>query len=419
MSDNNIIRFPTNARERKRYLAKSENALSRRLPRLRTLTGWALLFSVVLFVATNFTLFSPASLSQAAAYLQLTLAEPDSDLLDTIQYPAGMAAGAVQYNGGLAIIDTDTLYIAQTGGLVQQTTQLSYANPVLRTNGNRVLTFDRGGTGVSLSTAISTPVRLTLEDTIQDASLGQSNDFAVVTSATGYRAAVAVYSDSGAQRFFWATPDYYVQYAALSPSGKRMCALAFYQDGVELRSRLLFFDLDRDAVQAQVELGSTVGVALSFLDEDAALVLTDSALLLADRTGGEPVTLASYTADELLAFALHGDRALLATRSWTGSARATLTLYDRTGVVGTVESAEEPTSLSLTDREAAVLTASGLHVYDHGLTPLWENPTAGGASRVLLTDSGTVWTLYSKYAALIGRADEASAVPLEELPDDT
>ena len=419
MSDNNIILFPTTPKERTRFLAKSENPIHRNLTRLRHLAGWALLVSCIVFLATNFTMFSPASISQTISYIQLTLAEPDSTLLNSISYPTGSVSSAAPFGGGLALIDSDTLYVAQTGGLVQQSTQLSYSDPVIRSNGSRALTFDRGGKGVSLSTAISTPVRLTLTDTILDASLGQSNDFAVVTGATGYRAAVSVYTDDGEQRFRWSTPDYYVQYAALSPSGKRMCALAFYQEGIDLRSKLLFFDLGKDTVQAEIELGSAVGVALSYIDENTALAVTDIGLISTDLNAGTATTLASYTADELLGFSMYNDRVLLATRAWSGGARCTLSLYDRNGLLGTAECAEEPVSLSLGSREAVMLSASGLCAYDHELTPLWENPTIGGASRVLLTENGSVWTLYSKYATLIDRSDADSVEIPEDTPHDT
>ena len=207
MSDNNIIRFPTTPKERTRFLAKSENPIHRNLTRLRHLTGWVLVFSCVVFLATNFTMLSPSSISQTLSYIQITQAEPDSTLLNSISYPTGAVNSAAPFGGGLALVDSDTLYVAQTGGLVQQSTQLSYTDPVIRSNGSRALTFDRGGKGISLSTAISTPVKLTLENTILDASLGQSNDFAVVTGATGYRAAVSVYTDDGEQRFRWSGPS--------------------------------------------------------------------------------------------------------------------------------------------------------------------------------------------------------------------
>ena len=419
VSDNNIILFPTTPKERTRFLAKSENPHHRNLTRLRHLTGWVLFISCIVFLATNFTMFSPTSISQTLSYIQLTMAEPDSTLLNSISYPTGSLTSAAQFGGGLALVDSDTLYVAQTGGLVQQSIQLSYTDPVVRSNGNRALTFDRGGKGVSLSTAISTPVNLTLEDTILDASLGQSNDFAVVSSATGYRAAVSVYSDSGEQRFRWSTPDYYVQHAALSPSGKRMCALAFYQKDIELHSKLLFFDLGRDKVQAEIELGSAVSVAINYIDEQNVLVVTDIGLLSANLNDGTCTTLTSYTAEELLGFSLHKDRVLLATRAWSGGARCMLSLYDHAGQLGTAECAEEPVSLSLSDREAVMLSASGLRVYDHTMTPQWENPTIGGASRVLLTDNGSVWTLYSKYATLISQSDADSVQIPEETPNDT
>ena len=419
MSDNNIIRFPTTPKERTRFLAKSENPIHRNLTRLRHLTGWALVFSCVVFLATNFTMLSPSSISQTLSYIQITQAEPDSTLLNSISYPTGAVNSAAPFGGGLALVDSDTLYVAQTGGLVQQSTQLSYTDPVIRSNGSRALTFDRGGKGISLSTAISTPVKLTLENTILDASLGQSNDFAVVTGATGYRAAVSVYTDDGEQRFRWSTPDYYVQHAALSPSGKRMCALAFYQKGIELRSKLLFFDLGKDAVQAEIELGSAVSVAMNYTDENKVLIITDIGLLAADLNAGSCTTLTSYTAEELLGFSLHGDRVLLATRAWSGGARCTLSLYNLSGLIGTAECSEEPVSLSLSSREAVMLTASGLRVYDHDLIPRWENPTIGGANRVLMTDNGSVWTLYSKYASLITRSDADSVQIPEEKHDGT
>ena len=137
MSDNNIIRFPTTPKERTRFLAKSENPIHRNLTRLRHLTGWALVFSCVVFLATNFTMLSPSSISQTLSYIQITQAEPDSTLLNSISYPTGAVNSAAPFGGGLALVDSDTLYVAQTGGLVQQSTQLSYTDPVIRSNGRQ------------------------------------------------------------------------------------------------------------------------------------------------------------------------------------------------------------------------------------------------------------------------------------------
>ncbi len=419
MSEHNVIRFPATAKQRAALLARSENPIFRRLVRLRHLTGWALALSCIVFLATNFTMFSPSSILQTITYIQRTAAAPDSALLDTIEYPTGALFGAVPFGGGLALVDSDTLYVAQTGGLVQQTSQLAFTEPVIRTNGSRVLTFDRGGKGLSLSTAISTPVQMTLEDTIQDAVLGQSNDFAVVTRATGYRAAVSVYTDSGKQRFRWSTPDYYVQYAALSPSGNRMCAMVLYQEGIDLRSKLLFFDLDEDAVQLEIELGSAVGVALHYHSENSALIVTDIGLQAVNFRTGTATSLASYAAEELLGYAVSDGRVLLATRAWTGSARCALDLYNADGLIASAAVTEEPVSLDLDAREAVILTASGLRIYDQNLEPQWANPTTGGAHRVLLGGNGSVWTLYSKYASLISAADPNSAPITEELAPET
>ena len=60
----NLVPFPRSAKKRKQLLRQAESLKLRRLTRLRSLVGWLLILSILLFAAANFTLFSLSSLRQ-------------------------------------------------------------------------------------------------------------------------------------------------------------------------------------------------------------------------------------------------------------------------------------------------------------------------------------------------------------------
>ena len=61
---------------------------------------------------------------------------------------------------------------------------------------------------------------------------------------------------------------------------------------------------------------------------------------------------------------------------------------------------EEPSAGALSNAGFAVLTSSGVSVYDSSAAPLWHNSEAVGARSVLLTDDGTLFALYAKNTRL-------------------
>lgn len=56
----------------------------------------------------------------------------------------------------------------------------------------------------------------------------------------------------------------------------------------------------------------------------------------------------------------------------------------------------------------AVLSASGVTVYNTSAEPQWHNDDAVGARRVLMTDDGTVFLLYNRNARIFTAHSERS-----------
>ena len=131
----NLVAFPRSARKRKQLLLAAESLKLRRLTRLRSLTGWLLAVSILLFTAVHFTLFTPASIVQNFRIVRTALTGSDGVAEGTVIYPAGSAGAAAPIAGGLAVLDDERLSVIHLGGASQQIEAMGYASPALQSNG--------------------------------------------------------------------------------------------------------------------------------------------------------------------------------------------------------------------------------------------------------------------------------------------
>ena len=272
---------------------------------------------------------------------------------------------------------------------------------------------------MSFSSGLTQLFSLKLKSPIRTASIGYGDNCAVITDEAGYKSTVTVYSASSREEdrhiWRWRTPDFYVQEAALSPSGTHLCALTFRQNGSQFESFLQFFDMDAGEVRASVSLGSVVGYAVHWLDDSNVAVITDRSMFTANRQG-EKTSKMEYSAKDLLGYAFDENNFVIALRSWSGNARATITRYDKSGTAkATLDLETAPESLSYAGGQLGVLTSSGLYIYNNALRPDWKCMNTSAAQRVLMTEDGGAWLLYSKYAQ---RVTESSAIA-EEFKNDS
>ena len=161
-------------------------------------------------------------------------------------------------------------------------------------------------------------------------------------------------------------------------------------------------------MRASVNLGAVVGYTVHWLDDSNVAVISDKSAFTVNRRG-ETTSQASYTASDLLGFAFDGDNFVVAVRSWSGDARASVTRYDKSGDVrASLNLPSAPESLSYAGGQLGVLTSSGLYVYNNALEPDWQCPSAGAAQRIIMTDDGGAWLFYSKYAQRITQSSAIS-----------
>lgn len=402
----NIVRFPSTRKERRHLLLESKDKRVRVTVLLRTVCGWLLLVCTVLFLLSNYRLFTPTSIRSLAEYAVAGLRQREGDVT-TINYQNGTFSDAALFDSGIAYADNDSLYLARPGSVVTMTHALGYSSPMVEANDDYVLAYDRGGLDAVLTNSATAVAELTVGSAIITGSLGQDGHFVLVTDEQGYRTAVAVYDTSGKEVFKYQSSEYYIVSSSLSPDCGTLAVLAFRQDGVSLHSHVLFYNVSSGELDADVTLEDALGMTLCYPENGTAAVLSDDGLYLVRRSGDAEHVLTAASSD-LIAFTAHDNVLALATRSYSGGARSDLYTVRGSTLSGPYALSEEPSALAISAGGTAVLSASGVTVYDTSFTPQWNNTEAVGARRVLLTDDGTVCALYTKNARLFTAHSEHS-----------
>lgn len=405
-SKQNIIRFPSTRKERRRMLRESRDPRVRLTVLLRAVCGWLLVVATVLFLLSNYQLFTPTSIRSLAEYAIAGLKQHEGDIT-TINYANSTFSDAALFDAGIAYADNDSLYLARPGSVTTMKYTLGYSSPVVEANDNYVLVYDRGGMQAVLTNSATAVAELTVDSAIITGSIGQDGHFVLVTDEQGYRTAVAVYDASGNEVFKYQSSEYYIVSSCLSPDGKTLAVLAFRQDGVSLHSHVLFYDVSSGSLNSDVTLEDALGMALCYPENGTAAALCDDGLYLVHRGGDAEHVLTSASSD-MIAFTTQDNILALATRSYSGGARSDLYTVRGGTLSGPYSLSEEPSALAVSAKGTAVLSASGVTVYDTSFTPQWSNTEAVGARRVLLTDDGTVCALYTKNARLFTAHSEHS-----------
>lgn len=402
----NIVRFPTSKKERRKLLQESKDKRVQLVRTLRRACGWLLVIGAFLFVLTNYRLLTPSSLRSLAEYTVAGLRQHEGDIT-TINYQNGAFSDGALFETGLAYADNDALYLARPGSVVSMTCSLGYSSPVVETSDSYVLVYDRGGMEAMLTNSAASTAELTLSSPILTGSIGQDGRFVLVTDEQGYRTAVTIYDTSGEEVFKYQSSEYYIVSAALSPDGKTLAVLAFLQNGVALDSHVLFYNVSNGELNADATLSDALGIQLCYLENGTAAVLCDDGIYLVRRNGSAEHVLTVASSD-LIAVASSGNTMAVAARSYSGGARADLYTVRGSTFDGPFGLTEEPTALAVSAAGTAVLSASGVSAYDTDFDPLWHNAEAIGARRLLMTDTGTVYALYTKNARIFTAHSEQS-----------
>ena len=212
----------------------------------------------------------PENLSRLAAYVKA--AGTMTDPFTRYDFEAGLNTVYEPFGSGLAVASGDTYSFVSGLGDSSYSIQLRYNDPAIRVSEDYVLLYDRNGTGLCVANGYAEYLNTHTDSPILTASMNQNGDFALVTDQNGYRSAVTVYDSRQRLLCQWLTSQYYVMAASVSPDGQHFAALCLGQNGMELTTRVLYFDIGKEAPVWTVELGERQVYSMTH-DKSGGLVI--------------------------------------------------------------------------------------------------------------------------------------------------
>lgn len=398
-----IIQFPSSKKERKKILDQQEDVRLRVVYYLRRTTGFLLAFAVIAFCVSNYELFmEPSNIIQILSYLDVDKAAKTGDL-STVTFESGSADAVIPFGSSVIVSDKDSLYAEKPGGYRQLDMQLPYGQTVLKSSKKYILAFDRGGTGYTIANVLSPIGQANLHDPILSASIGENGSVAVVTDETGYKGAVTVYNVKQEQMYKWSSSEYYIMSAVLSPDSQRMASICFRQDGVNLVSKVFFFNLKKDKPIAEIDLTGQLALDVKFLDEETVSVICDNGAYIISQDGR--IKLAKpYAASELIAYDMTGDKLVLATKSYSKEARMDVVLIDGNGKVSQpIQLRSELRSVSYLNGVLGILTSEKILMYDDNLKEIYAEPDKIGARSIKMRNDGNALLISSKSVKIVSK----------------
>lgn len=392
--------------ERRRKIRNSPDRRLRIVAKLRRLVGVMIIVVSVLTITINGPKINANSISEFMSYFWAGI--DDAQEGTYIEYKSQNSSVVKPFNQGVVIADNDSMSILTSGG-VRLKTNLGYTSPAILTSERYVLAYDKNGNQAVLTSNVAEASRQKTESSILAAALGETGDYALITNESGYKTAVTVYTSGGKQRFKWSSPDYYFISCAISPDGTKIAIASFGStEEAKLEGKLFLRDLSNENNIKEVLLESTVPLAVGFLDNSSVAVIGDYSTSIINQKG-QIVDQLTYTADDLNAFAFAENELAIAVRSYSSTARTEVYIIGSHGISkNTLEISQEIQAMDYDGSKIAVLTSSGLTVYNSSMRALWRNESAVGAGAINLANDGGVWLIYSKQAEHVSTSSDTS-----------
>ncbi len=193
----------------------------------------------------------------------------------------------VVYKDGFANATVEKLVITDKNGAEFQNTPLGFRAPCLSKNNKYVLVYDSGGTGIMVADSFSVLFEVNMENNIVTAKMTDSGGLIVVTEGEGYLSKVFVYDSSFKEVYRYNSLNRYILDAALAEDQKSMAVSALNTEGADVSAEILYFKLDKEAVQWSATFDQSPCIAVDIKDGGSICGLFSWGMVSLNKKGTE------------------------------------------------------------------------------------------------------------------------------------
>lgn len=316
-------------------------------------------------------------------------------------YPVNLIGTEVK-SGNFAVNQNHVAYASDTSFVTLNSTgseianvQLRYSKPVMKSSGNRFLTYGIGTTGYQIQDFDGMLYSGEAEGAIYTADISSNGVYGIVTEGGGYLSILYVFNSNNNRIYKYSFSEYYINSIALNSDGSGGIACGITSDNGAVKTGVYVLDFTKEEPVSQYSISSDTIVDCDYLNDNRAVLVGQSSSYVIKR-GEENYVTIKYDSKTLANYCFNPDTnsfALALSKSGDGR-NCAIDIYndngERTSSVDTDYGAE---SISLYKGTVAVLDGNTAYGFNSTGDLLYSCDTGTGSKRLILTSDNTAYVL--------------------------
>ncbi len=302
--------------------------------------------------------------------------------------------------GNLAVLTQSSLYVYDTGGSARYDVLHGCTNPAICESGNRLLTYDRGGTKLRVDDTNGNCDELNAENTILCAQIASDGSVVLVTTHDQYAFFIQVYDAKMNLRYRYGSATESFSMVSFSPDQKHIAACAIGSSSGAFLAKVSVFDYTTEKTARTYEIADLLPLYAAYTASSNLMIIGSDRLVLLNAETGE--TFETEYDGALKQFVCDADgMTAIATDNQLNGA-STLTLFDKNGKqTASVSVPDSPLDLCISDSRVLFLGKKAVYHYDLSLN-LQEEITLESSAQKITYANGSMFLLgadaVSKYS---------------------
>ncbi|MBQ2945793.1 MAG: hypothetical protein IJD95_04435 [Clostridia bacterium] len=268
----------------------------------------------------------------------------------------------VGYKNGVAVLSGGTLSVFDDRGYLLSSKSAVYKTPMLTTSGKYLISYDLGGTSLSVHNSFDTVFNYTSDMPITYASMGKGNHLAVCSYAEDHKNKITVFDTTFSPIFTVYRYDRYVTAAETSPDNKMLAVAAVYPSGAEMYGEIILYRYGESESYATCKLSEEYPHTVFYKKDGTLCAITEKSVFFIDKSG---TVLSKYSFDGKDICCIANDlryTAIAVTTAGVGSVE--ITVFDSNGNVTATQKGDIPTEMTFGNNCLWALYENGYSSYD-------------------------------------------------------
>ena len=299
-----------------------------------------------------------------------------------------VAASNLSVTQGRVAYASDTSFVTlnSTGSEVANI-QLRYSTPVMKSSGNKYLTYGLGSTGFQIQSFDEKLYTGEESENILTGDIASNGVYCLVTEGNGYLSSLYVYNKNNNRIFKYSFSEYYITSVALNSDGSGGVACGITSDGGAVSSAVYLLDFSKEEPKSVYTISGDSVIDCKYLGDSRIALIGQSASYII-KNGDENYITNSYEDRTLANYCFNTDTqtyTIALSRSGDGRSCALLQYNSNGDNKCSIDTEYSAESISSYKGVIGILDDNIVYVYSMDGTQRYAYNVGTGSKKVILT----------------------------------